>query len=68
MGSNDTCRTLRHYNEPVAVKLKGVDSQLDTDQCLFFLLGKDKCHGHSGAENEDPHAVCLIFHLVTDCC
>lgn len=36
MGSNDTCRTLRHYNEPVAVKLKGVDSQLDTDQCLFL--------------------------------
>lgn len=36
MWSNDTCRTLRHYNEPVAVKLKGVDSQLDTDQCPFL--------------------------------
>lgn len=30
MGFNDTCRTLRHYNKPMAVKLKGVDNQLDT--------------------------------------
>lgn len=55
MGSNDTCRTLRHYNEPEAVKLKGVDTLLDTDQCLFLQLGNDKCHGHTGAGNEDPH-------------
>lgn len=59
MGSNNTCRTLRHYNEQVVVKLKGVDSQLDTNQCLLFLLGKDKCHGHTGVGNGDSHAALL---------
>lgn len=57
MGTNDTCRTLRHYNEPAVVKLRGVDSQLDTVQCLFLKLGNDKCHGHTG-EDQD---VVLLF-------
>ena len=61
MGSNDTCRTPSHYNETVGVKLKGVDSQLDTDQCLLFLLGKDKRHGHAPRMH-----LCSTFHKVMD--
>lgn len=54
MRSNDTYRTLKHHNEQVAVKLKRVDSQLHSDQCLLLKLGKDKPHGHTGTGNNDP--------------
>lgn len=47
-GWTDTCRTLRHDDEPEGGKLKGVENQVDRDQCL--PLNNDQCHGPIEAE------------------